>query len=372
MTTAFSTPTISERLSVARAAGLDPEALIRAFRLMYTSRRIDDREILLKRQNKIYFQISCAGHEAIQVAAGMATQAGHDWFFPYYRDRALALTLGITPYDMLLQAVGAADDPSSGGRQMPSHFTDPKRNIVSPSSATGSQYLPAVGCAESFRYLHVGEERLALTSSGEGATSEGEFWEAINQACLLRAPVIFLIQDNGFAISVPVENQTPGGSISKLMAGFPDLLTIEVDGTDLISSYKAMGAAAAWCRAGHGPALVHAHTIRPYSHSLSDDERSYKTKHEREEEALRDPLVTFPKFLIEEGVMGAAEIEQMVRGIESQILEDTHMALKAAPPDPATALLHLYSEKADPTGSAFDVAAQPEGDPKTMLDLLNA
>jgi len=370
MTTAFSTP-ISERLSMARAAGLDPEGLIHAFRLMHTSRRLDDREILLKRQNKIYFQISCAGHEAIQVAAGLATRPGHDWFFPYYRDRALALTLGMTPYDMLLQAVGAADDPSSGGRQMPSHFTDPKRNIVSPSSATGTQFLPAVGCAESFRYLHPGEQRIVLTSSGEGATSEGEFWEAINQSCLLRAPVLFLIQDNGFAISVPVESQMPGGSISKLMAGFPDLLTIEVDGTDFISSYRAMTTAAAWCREGHGPALVHAHCTRPYSHSLSDDERLYKTKHEREEEAARDPLRTFPAFLVEQGILEAHALERLTREIERGILEDTQRALKAAPPDPSTALLHLYSDTGDPSSARFDVAAEPEGEPRIMADLIN-
>ena len=370
MTTAFSTP-ISERLSMARAAGLDPEGLIHAFRLMHTSRRLDDREILLKRQNKIYFQISCAGHEAIQVAAGLATRPGHDWFFPYYRDRALALTLGMTPYDMLLQAVGAADDPSSGGRQMPSHFTDPKRNIVSPSSATGTQFLPAVGCAESFRYLHPGEQRIVLTSSGEGATSEGEFWEAINQSCLLRAPVLFLIQDNGFAISVPVESQMPGGSISKLMAGFPDLLTIEVDGTDFISSYRAMTTAAAWCREGHGPALVHAHCTRPYSHSLSDDERLYKTKHEREEEAARDPLRTFPAFLVEQGILEAHALERLTREIERGILEDTQRALKAAPPDPSTALLHLYSDTGDPSSARFDVAAEPEGEPRILADLIN-
>jgi 2-oxoisovalerate dehydrogenase E1 component len=356
---------------MARAAGLDPEGLIHAFRLMHTSRRLDDREILLKRQNKIYFQISCAGHEAIQVAAGLATRPGHDWFFPYYRDRALALTLGMTPYDMLLQAVGAADDPSSGGRQMPSHFTDPKRNIVSPSSATGTQFLPAVGCAESFRYLHPGEQRIVLTSSGEGATSEGEFWEAINQSCLLRAPVLFLIQDNGFAISVPVESQMPGGSISKLMAGFPDLLTIEVDGTDFISSYRAMTTAAAWCREGHGPALVHAHCTRPYSHSLSDDERLYKTKHEREEEAARDPLRTFPAFLVEQGILEAHALERLTREIERGILEDTQRALKAAPPDPSTALLHLYSDTGDPSSARFDVAAEPEGEPRIMADLIN-
>ena len=371
MTTAFSAPTNSERLAVARAAGLDPDTLVKAFRLMYTSRRLDDREILLKRQNKIFFQISCAGHEAIQVAAGMATRAGHDWFFPYYRDRALSLALGMTPYDMLLQAVGAADDPSSAGRQMPSHWTDPVRHIVSPSSATGTQYLPAVGCAESLRYVHPGEQRLVVVSSGEGATSEGEFWESINQACLLRAPVIFLIQDNGFAISVPVESQTPGGSISKLMAGFPDLLSIEVDGTDFISSYRAMTTAAAWCREGHGPALVHAHCTRPYSHSFSEDERDYKTKREREDEAARDPLVTFPAFLKEHGILEADSIERMKREIDHSLVEDAQRALKAPLPALDSALRHLYSETVDPTSSDFERAAQPQGEPRIMGDLIN-
>jgi 2-oxoisovalerate dehydrogenase E1 component len=370
MTTAFSTP-ISERLDAARAVGLDSEALIRAFRLMYTSRRIDDREILLKRQNKIFFQISCAGHEAIQVAAGMATKSGHDWYFPYYRDRALSLALGMTPRDMLLQAVGAADDPSSGGRQMPSHWTDPERHIVSPSSATGTQFLPAVGCAEALRYLHAGEQRLVVASSGEGATSEGEFWESINQACLLRVPVVFLIQDNGFAISVPVESQTPGGSISKLMAGFPDLLTIEVDGTDFISSYRAMTTAAAWCREGHGPALVHAHCTRPYSHSFSEDERDYKTKRERDEEAARDPLVTFGAFLTENGIIEKDALARLKKEIDHSVTEDSQNALKAAVPGPETILRHLYSETVDPASSEFDVPAQPEGEARIMGDMIN-
>jgi 2-oxoisovalerate dehydrogenase E1 component len=372
MTTSFTTPTSTERLKAAQAAGLEPEVLVKAFRLMQTSRQLDDREIMLKRQQRIFFQISGAGHEAIQIAAGLVTRPGYDWFYPYYRDRALCLTLGMTPYDMLLQAVGAADDPSSGGRQMPSHWSDPAKNIVASSSATGTQFVQAVGCAEGCRILYPGEDRLVVASSGEGATSEGEFWESINQACLNRSPVLFLIEDNGWAISVPVERQTPGGSISKLLSGFPDLLVIEVDGTDLISSYRAMSAAAAWCREGRGPALVHAHCVRPYSHSLSDDERNYKTKHEREEEALRDPLTTFPQFLIEEGVLDKSEAQHIVREIHHQILEDTHRALKAAPPDPATALLHLYSEKVDPASARFDVAAQPEGEPKTMADLINA
>src|SRR5579862_6141074 len=204
MTTAFSTP-ISERLNVARASGLDSDGLIHAFRLMQTSRRLDDREILLKRQNKIYFQVSCAGHEAIQVAAGLATRPGHDWFFPYYRDRALALTLGMTPYDMLLQAVGAADDPSSGGRQMPSHWSSRALNIVAGSSPTGTQFNQAAGWAEASRYNGRTGDEITLCTSGEGATSEGEFWESLNIACLKRLPLLYLIEDNGYAISVPLE-----------------------------------------------------------------------------------------------------------------------------------------------------------------------
>jgi 2-oxoisovalerate dehydrogenase E1 component len=371
MTTSFITPSSTERLNAAFALGLEPETLVQAFRLMQTSRVIDDREILLKRQNKIYFQISAAGHEAIQIAAGLAFKAGYDWFYPYYRDRALALTLGMTPLDMLLQAVGAASDPSSGGRQMPSHWSDPVKNIVSSSSATGTQFTQAVGCAEGLRLLYPNEDRVVLVTSGEGATSEGEFWESINHACLSHAPVVFLIEDNAYAISVPVENQTPGGSISKLVNNFPGLLTIEVDGTDLITSYRAMRTAVAYCREGHGPALVHAHCTRPYSHSLSDDERLYKTPGERADEAARDPLTTFPQFLVEEGLVEQHELDAIVRQIQHEVLEDSKRALKAAAPDPDTALRHLYSETADPTSPAFDVPAQLQGEPKTMADLIN-
>ncbi len=373
MTTSFTTPTSSERLELARSLGLEPEALIRALRLMQTSRLLDDREILLQRQKRIFFQISGAGHEAIQVAAGLVSRAGHDWFYPYYRDRALCLTLGMSPLDMLLQAVGAADDPSSGGRQMPSHWSDPQRNIVASSSATGTQFLPAVGCAEGLRFLYPDEHRIVIASSGEGATSEGEFWESINHACLSNAPVIFLIEDNGYAISVPVESQTPGGSLSKLLGNFPGLLTLEVvDGNDFLSSYRAMRAAAAYCREGRGPALVHAHCTRPYSHSYSDDERFYRTKREREEDAARDPIVMFQQFLLDENLIERPELDRMVREIQHKILEDTHRALQAAPPAPETALIHLYSDTVDPASSRFDTPADPSGDPKTMADLINS
>ena len=190
---------------------LDRETLIRAFRLMYLSRCLDDREVMLKRQSKIFFQISCAGHEAIQIAAGMALKAGSDWVVPYYRDRALVLTLGMTAEDMLLQAVGAGRDPSSGGRQMPSHWSSSRLRILTGSSPTGSQYLHALGCSLAEEHVAPNSTEIALVTSGEGATSEGEFWECMNVACLERAPLVVLIQDNGYAISVPVEKQTAGG-----------------------------------------------------------------------------------------------------------------------------------------------------------------
>jgi 2-oxoisovalerate dehydrogenase E1 component len=372
MMTSFTAPAGTEWLKVARALGLERDNLLQAFRLMQTSRSLDDREITLKQQQKIYFQISAAGHEAIQVAAGLVMKPGYDWFYPYYRDRALCLTLGMTPLSMLLQAVGAASDPSSGGRQMPSHWSDPARHIVSPSSATGTQFVQAVGCAEGLGFLYPNEDRIVLACSGEGATSEGEFWESVNHACLSHAPVIFLIEDNAYAISVPVENQTAGGSISKLLSGFPGLLNAEVrDGTDFLACYKAMRTAAAYCREGRGPALVHAHCTRPYSHSLTDDERFYKTARERADEAARDPLVNFSRFLLEEGLIERHQLDQMVREIQQEIFEDTRLALAAPPPAPESALLYLYSETTDPTSADFDTPAQRTGDPKTMADLIN-
>src|SRR5438270_2885188 len=294
-------------------AELDRETLVRAFRLMYLSRCLDDREVLLKRQNKIFFQISGAGHEAVQVAAGLVMKPGFDWIVPYYRDRALMLTLGMTAEDMLLQAVGAARDPSSGGRQMPSHWSSPPLRILTGSSPTGTQYVHAVGCAEAKRYLDPSSDQITLICSGEGATSGGEFWETMNIACIESLPLLVLVEDNGYAISVPVERQTAGGNITRLLEGFPGLLRVEVDGTNFIECFRALKHASTYCREGHGPALVHACVIRPYSHSLSDDERLYKPQAEREQEALRDPLSTFPEFLIREGYLDGHALERMTQ-----------------------------------------------------------
>jgi 2-oxoisovalerate dehydrogenase E1 component len=352
----------------ARFGGLEPDALTRAFRIMYTSRRLDDREILLKRQNRIFFQISGAGHEAVTAAAGMALRPGHDWVFPYYRDRALCLALGVTPAEMLLAAVGAAADPASGGRQMPSHWSAPRLNIVSSSSPTGTQFVQAAGCAEANRRLDPASDAVTLVSSGDGATSEGEFWEALNAACLERLPVLFLIEDNGYAISVPIECQTAGGNIARLVSAFPGLLVEEVDGTDFIASYQTITRALDWCRAGNGPALVRAEVIRPYSHSLSDDERLYKTEDERAAEAARDPIVRFPERLIAEGVLDTYAIELITGEVDLEIQKAADAALRAQPPERGTALRHLYSDTVDPTSGAFSTEPVFQGDARTMVD----
>jgi 2-oxoisovalerate dehydrogenase E1 component len=352
--------------------GLDPDQLIHAFRIMQTARRLDDREIVLKRQNRIFFQISGAGHEAVQVAAGMCLRSGHDWIFPYYRDRALSLTLGVSPYEMLLQSVGAADDPASGGRQMPSHWGDSRFNIVSSSSCTGTQFLHAVGCADANRRLSPEGDAVTLVASGEGATSEGEFWESLNAACLNRLPLLYLIEDNGYAISVPVECQTAGSNISALVSGFPSLYRQEVDGCDFLASYAALQSAAAYCRAGQGPALVHAHVVRPYSHSLSDDERLYKTAAERQTEQQRDPLTGFPKFLLAEGILDQNALRRIELEVDREVHDAAQDALHAEPAPRDSALRRLYSDKIDPTAEEFSAPPRFHGEPKTMVDLLNA
>ena len=352
--------------------GLQRDDLISLYRTMVLSRRIDDKEIQLKRQNKIYFQISGAGHEAVLAAAGRLLRPGHDWFYPYYRDRALCLQLGVTPREMFLEATGSSEDPASGGRQMPSHWGSARLRIVSQSSPTGTQFLQAVGCAEAERLLDPESDAIVYVSGGDGATSEGEFWESLNAACLRRAPVLFLITDNDFAISVPVEVQTAGGSISRLARSFPGLHVDEVDGCDPIESYAVLKRCIdrLRCRDG-GPVLVHAHTIRPYSHSLSDDERLYRTEAERQEEARRDPVPNFAQFLIEHGVAPAAFLEALREEVDREVDEAAQSALAAPRPDPATVTRHVVSEEVDPTSARFAVPPGLSGEPRTMVDLLN-
>ncbi len=359
-------------LTRARTLGLGPQELIGLYRTMYLSRRIDDKEIQLKRQNRIYFQISGAGHEAVLTAAAMLLRPGHDWFYPYYRDRALCLQLGVTPREMFLQGVGAADDPASGGRQMPSHWGHAKHHIVSQSSPTGTQFVQAVGCAEAGRMIDAASDSIVYVSGGDGATSEGEFWESINAACLRRAPVLFLITDNQYAISVPVEAQTPGGSISRIVRGFPGLVVEEVDGCDPIASYETLARVIPQVRAKDGgPALVHAHTIRPYSHSLSDDERLYRSDAERQADAARDPVPAFAAALVKARMATGEFLAAVREEVDREVDEAATLALQAAKPDPATVTQHVYSAEVDPTSARFESAPRFRGEPRTMVDLLN-
>jgi 2-oxoisovalerate dehydrogenase E1 component len=362
--------------------GLTREQLLAVHRTMLLSRKLDDKEIQLKNQSQIFFQISGAGHEAVLVAAGLTLKPAYDWFFPYYRDRALCLQLGMTPLEMLLSGVGSKDDPNSGGRQMPSHWGHTGLNIVSASSPTGTQVLHAVGAAEAgVIYSRVPQipdrdsrfhgDEITYVSLGEGATSEGEFWEALSTACTRSLPVLFLVEDNGYAISVPVEVQTPGGDISRLVRSFPGLHVDSIDGTDFFASLRAMRAAAEYVRTRQGPAFLHARVIRPYSHSLSDDEKLYKPPAEREAEARRDPIARFAEFLQTNKLATAEELAAMADAVHAEVNDAAHQALAAPRPAKSTAALWVYSPDVDPTSSGFETEPHPEGKPDTMVGAIN-
>ena len=364
--------------------GLTRDDLLTAYRTMLLSRKIDDKEIQLKNQSQAFFQISGAGHEAVLVAAGAHLQGGYDWFFPYYRDRALCLQLGMTPKEMFMTGVGAAADPNSGSRQMPSHWGHKALNIVSQSSPTGTQYLQAVGCAEAGRYLSqmkaavdtagsFTNDEIAFVSGGEGSVSEGEFYEALMTACVGRLPVLFLIEDNGYAISVPVRLQTPGGSISVALASVPNLAIERVDGCDPVASLEVMRSVVARMRSRQvGPVLVHAQVVRPYSHSQSDDEKTYKTEAERTEDARRDPITTFSAWLVSEGHATPEFLAEVRADADAEVNRAADEALAEPKPEASSIYDHLYSPEVDPASSAFETVARPEGEPTTMVDLLNS
>src|SRR5262245_7013990 len=363
--------------------GLTRDELLDAYRLMLLSRKIDDKEIQIKNQSKSFFQISGAGHEAVLVAAARQLRPGVDWLFPYYRDRALCLTIGVTPYEMFLASVGAKDDPANAGRQMPSHWGHRRFNMPSKSSCVGTQCLHAVGCAEAggiFDHVTQIEDResryqpdeITYVSIGEGGTSEGEFWESLNTACTRQLPVVYLIEDNGYAISVPVDAQTAGGDISRLVEGFPGLRVFRCDGTDFLASYRTMREAVAYAREGKGPVLVHATVTRPYSHSFSDDERLYKTPGEREAEARRDPLRRMQHFLKTEGLATDQDLADIAASVDREVNQAAEEALRAPKPDPTTASDFVFSPDIDPTSADFATEPKPHGKPDTMVAAINA
>jgi len=331
--------------------GVPLEHAVEDFRTACVSRAIDDREMALQKQSRVFFQISGAGHEALLLAFARHLRPSYDWFFPYYRDLALALGLGVTPTEVLLQAVGAADDPASGGRQMPAHWGAKHLNIVTQSSCTGSQCLNAVGCAEAARYIsrrpdlpgcEAHGDELTYVSLGEGATSEGEFWESLNTACTLHLPVLYVVADNGYAISVPRVDQSPA-PISELVAGFRGLRTYQVDARDYFSAYETAAHAVAHVRAGTGPALVHATVTRPYSHSAADTQSKYRSAEELADEAAHDPILLLRSALVEAGAITDAQADEIRAEAVALVALAAKEAMAAPQPDPMSATEHVYA-----------------------------
>ncbi len=330
--------------------GFPREELLEDFRLACLSRAIDDREIMLQKQSKVFFQISGAGHEVLLLALARSLRPGYDWFFPYYRDQALCLGLGVTPREILLQAVGSSEDQNSGGRQMPSHWGYKHLNVVSQTSCTGSQCLPAVGCAEASRYIaprslegcRAHGDELTYVSLGEGATSEGEFWESLNSACRLHLPILFLVADNGYAISVRASDQAPA-PISELVRGYRGLAITRFDGTDYFASRTKGRQAIARVRAGEGPGLIHATVTRPYSHSSQDTQAKYRPAEELAEEASHDPILRFEQQLLRAGLLNEDEAQAIKDEVRQHVAAVAREALEAARPDPSTVTDHVLA-----------------------------
>jgi 2-oxoisovalerate dehydrogenase E1 component len=363
--------------------GFAKAELVEDYRTALVSRALDDREISLQKQSRVFFQNSGAGHEALLLALRHSLRPGYDWFFPYYRDRSLALGLGVTPREILLQAVGSCDDPASGGRQMPCHWGHREKHIVTQSSATASQCLSAVGSAEATRYIQgrnlpgcdaKGDE-ITYVSLGEGSTSEGEFWESLNTACRLHLPILYLVADNGYAISVRAEDQSPA-PISEMVRGFRGLAITKIDGRDYFQARHFGARAVARVRAGEGPGLIHAKVTRPYSHSAADTQSKYRTSEDLADEAAHDPILVLEHELVKGGVITAADVERIREEAKTIVMTAAKEALAAARPDPATVLDHVYvrppiPDESDP-GTDGEVVAFGESIRRTLHELMAA
>jgi 2-oxoisovalerate dehydrogenase E1 component len=366
---------LERKLRLAKEHGLTKSDLVAMLRNIYVSRKLDDAEIQMRKMSKAFFQISGAGHEGVLTAIGKVLRPKYDYAIGYYRDRALCTAMGVTPYEMLCQANGNIGDTASHGRQMPAHWGNVRLNIVNKSSCTGTQFLQACGLAEAGLYLQqlkdegvdvsgfsFQDDEIIYVSSGDGTTSQGEFWEAMTTACVNKLPVMFVVEDNGFAISVPVEVQTPGGSISKAFANFPGLKVITCDGSCPVESYAAAREAEKHLRGGHGPVLLHAQNCtRPYSHSLSDDHGMYRTKDELEEEKQRDVFTSYPAFLIETGVLTEEDRKALLEEVSVEVREAMNRAIETPWPTVESTLDHLYSEDVDITSDDFSTEAKFSG-----------
>ncbi|MFQ6610899.1 MAG: thiamine pyrophosphate-dependent dehydrogenase E1 component subunit alpha, partial [Fidelibacterota bacterium] len=321
--------------------GFTKKEILLFFKQMALSRQLDQKQLILLKQGKGFFHIGAAGHEAAQIAAGSCFTPGHDYAFPYYRDQALCLQWGMTSREILLSFLARKDDPNSAGRQMPQHYGHKKLNIVSQSSPTGTQYLQAVGAA--FACKRAEKNAVVYVSSGEGTTSQGDFHEALNWASREKAPVIFHIENNGYAISVPVEEQTAGGSIYKIAAGYESLARFNVNGTDLFETRLAFEKAVERARKGKGPGIIVSNVVRLFPHSSSDDQRKYRKQEELEADQLRDPLNLFKLKCLESGICTEKDFDSIIEEVKNQVNEDTLWAESKESPSPETVDTHLFS-----------------------------
>lgn len=348
--------------------GLTKDKLIHAYRAMLLTRFTDDRIDTLIKQGKAAFLISGSGHEAVQVATAMAMEAKKDWFFTYYRDNGLATALGITPEMIFQHVMGRATDPFTGGRQMSMHLGSAELRMPTASSPTGTQYLQAVGAAMSCVFRKTDE--VVYVGGGEGSTSEGEFFEAVNWAARKKLPVIFVVQNNGFAISVPVSEQTAGASVYKVVAGFEGLHRFHIDGTNFMESYATAKEAVRLARSGEGPSFIYADVVRLRSHSASDSQEKYRTKEEIERDRMRDPIVWLEKFMLSKRLISEDEIEQMRKEINASVIEAADNAYSQPLPGTKDIEKYLFCPPEEQTKIEYE-KSEPSGEPVVMVDAIN-
>lgn len=321
--------------------GLEKETLLEMYWTMLLSRRIDERAWVLHRQGKIAFHISGIGHEATHVGSIFALQRGEDWVVPYYRDLAMLLALGLTPREFMLGLLGKREDPSSGARQMPSHWSLRRANVVSHSSPVATQTSHAAGIGLGIKMK--GDDAIVLTSVGEGSTSQGEWYEGVNWAAIHQLPVIFLVENNVYAISVRQEKQMAVEDVADKAAGL-GLPGVKVDGLDLMAVYEAVKAAADRARAGDGPTLVEAKVVRMTPHSSDDDDRSYRSKEEMENLKTRDPLDLFQKSLQEAGLLSEDKESEIEERAKQAVTDAVEYAQEAPYPEESEAEYPVYAE----------------------------
>ena len=312
---------------------------------MYKSRRLDEKQLILLKQGKGFFHIGASGHEAVQVAASKCFKTEKDYSYPYYRNQAYCLGLGMTSREILLSFLAKDSDPNSGGRQMPQHFGHKELNIVSQSSPTGTQYLQATGAA--FALQKNNENGIVYVSSGEGTTSQGDFHEALNWSSRVKAPVIFHIENNGYAISVPIDEQTSGGSVYKISSGYENLHRIKIDGTDYFESLIAFNSACDRARKGLGPTLIESMVVRLLPHSSSDDHRKYRLEEDINTDKNNDPLEKFKQICIEKNILSKNDFLKLEKNISDEIDEDALWAEKQNDPEDSTLNLFVEEKKFD-------------------------